>query len=59
MVHPVRNGGRFFLLSQVSDRPLAQNYRIHAVQGFRVQTLETSLQENVKAIDDALSRFST
>jgi hypothetical protein len=38
---------------------LLQNYRIHAAQGFRVQTLETSLQEDVNAIDDALSRLST
>jgi hypothetical protein len=36
---------------------LLQNYRIHAVQGFRVQTLEKSLQEDVVAIDDALSRL--
>jgi hypothetical protein len=38
---------------------LLQNYRIHAAQGFRVQTLETSLQEDVNAIDDAFSRLST
>ena len=37
---------------------LLQNYRIHASQGFRVQTLETSLQEDLHAIDDALSRLS-
>jgi hypothetical protein len=37
---------------------LLQNYRIQAAQGFRVQTLETSLQEDVNAIDDALSRLS-
>jgi hypothetical protein len=38
---------------------LLQNYRIHAAQGFTVQTLETSLHEDVTAIDDALSRLST
>jgi len=37
---------------------LLQNYRIGAAQGFRVQTLETSLQDDVEAIDDALSRIS-
>jgi hypothetical protein len=38
---------------------LLQHYRIQAAQGFRVKTLETSLQEDVSAIDDALSRLST
>ena len=40
-------------------RNLLRKYRIHAAQGFRVQTLETSPQEDVNAIDDALSRLST
>jgi hypothetical protein len=38
---------------------LLQDYRVQAAQGFRVQTLETSLREDVTAIDDALSRLST
>ena len=38
---------------------LLQNYRIHASQGFRVQTLETTLQGDLEAIDEALSRIST
>jgi hypothetical protein len=38
---------------------LLQNYRIQAAQGFRVLTLETSLQEDMTAIDDALSRLSS
>jgi hypothetical protein len=36
---------------------LLHNYRIGAAQGFRVQTLETSLQSDVEAIDEALARF--
>ena len=38
---------------------LLQNYRIHAAQGFRVETLEKSLQGDVDALDDALSRISS
>jgi hypothetical protein len=38
---------------------LLQNYRIKASQGFKVQTLENSLQGDLEAIDDALSRIST
>ena len=38
---------------------LLQNYRIHASQGFRVETLERSLQGDVDALDEALSRLST
>ena len=38
---------------------LLQNYRIHAAQGFRVETLEKSLQGDVDALDEALSRLST
>ena len=38
---------------------LLQNYRVHASQGFRVSSLETSLQEDITAINDALSRLST
>ena len=37
---------------------LLQNYRIGAAQGFKVQTLETSLQDDMEAIDEALSRLS-
>lgn len=37
---------------------LLQNYRIGAAQGFRVQTLETSLQSDMDVIDEALSRIS-
>ena len=36
---------------------LLQNYRVHAAQGFRVETLETSLQEDVNVLNDALSRL--
>jgi hypothetical protein len=38
---------------------LLQDYRIHAAQGFRVESLETALQKDVNALDGALSRFST
>ena len=38
---------------------LLQNYRIHAAQGFRVPTLETSLEQDVSAIDEALARLSS
>jgi hypothetical protein len=31
----------------------------HAAQGLRVKTLETSLEEEVNVIDEALSRLST
>lgn len=37
---------------------LLQNYRFGAAKGFRVPTLEASLQGDVDAIDEALSRFS-
>lgn len=37
---------------------LLQNYRIGAAQGFRVLALETSLQSDVEAIDEALSNLS-
>jgi hypothetical protein len=37
---------------------LLQNYRMYAAQGFKVQTLETSLNEDITAIDDALARLS-
>lgn len=36
---------------------LLQNYRLHTAQGFRVETLETSLQEDVNVLNDALSRL--
>jgi hypothetical protein len=36
---------------------LLQNYRVRAAQGFRVETLETSLQEDVNVLNDALSRL--
>jgi uncharacterized protein with HEPN domain len=36
---------------------LLQDYRIYAAQGFRVRTLENSLQEDVNALNDALSRL--
>jgi uncharacterized protein with HEPN domain len=36
---------------------LLQDYRIYAAQGFRVRTLETSLQEDVNVLNDALSRL--
>jgi hypothetical protein len=39
---------------------LLQNYRLNvASQGFAVPSLETSLQEDMTAIEDALSRLST
>lgn len=38
---------------------LLQNYRIGAAQGFRVETLETSLQGDMDAIDEALARISS
>jgi hypothetical protein len=38
---------------------LLQNYRIHAAQGFRVESLEMALQKDIAALDDALSRLST
>ena len=38
---------------------LLQDYRVDAAQGFRVETLETSLQGDMDAIDEALSRIST
>ena len=38
---------------------LLQNYCVGAAQGFRVETLETSLQGDMDAIDEALSRIST
>jgi hypothetical protein len=34
---------------------LLQDYRIHTAQGFRVETLETSLQGDLDALDEALS----
>jgi hypothetical protein len=34
---------------------LLQDYRIHMAQGFRVETLETSLQGDLEALDEALS----
>ena len=37
---------------------LLQNYRRGTVQGFRVEILETTLQDDVEAIDEALSRIS-
>jgi len=37
---------------------LLQNYRMGAAQGFRVQTLETSLRGDLDSIDEALSRLS-
>lgn len=37
---------------------LLQNYRIGAARGFRVVTLETSLQGDLEAIDEALSHLS-
>ena len=36
---------------------LLQNYRIGAAQGFRVETLETSLRDDMAVIDEALSRI--
>jgi hypothetical protein len=36
-----------------------QNYCIHAARGFWVESLETALQKDVAALDDALSRLST
>jgi hypothetical protein len=36
---------------------LLQNYRIQAAQGFRVETLETSLQGDLDALDEALSQI--
>jgi hypothetical protein len=36
---------------------LLQNYRVHAGQGFRVPALETSLQSDLDALDEALSRI--
>jgi hypothetical protein len=36
---------------------LLQNYRFHTAQGFKVETLETSLQEDVIALSDGLSRL--
>jgi hypothetical protein len=44
-------------ISAVERAGLLQNYRIHASQGFRVPTLETSLEQDVSAIDEALSRL--
>ena len=38
---------------------LLQNYRVHASQGFRVETLEKSLEGDLDALDEALSRLST
>jgi hypothetical protein len=38
---------------------LLQLYRVHASQGFRVETLETSLQGDVDVLDEALSRLSS
>lgn len=38
---------------------LLQNYRIGAAGGFRVETLETSLHDDMAVIDEALSRIST
>jgi hypothetical protein len=40
-------------------KKLLQNYRVGAAQGFRVETLETSLQGDMDTIDEALSRIST
>jgi hypothetical protein len=34
---------------------LLQDYRIHMAQGFRVETLETALQGDLDALDEALS----
>ncbi len=46
-------------LEQMRDHrnKLLQNYRIHAAHGFRVEALEKSLQGDVEAIDEALSRI--
>ena len=38
---------------------LLQDYRVHAAQGFKVQSLETALQEDIGVLDDASSRLST
>ncbi|MBR1122705.1 hypothetical protein JQ628_14350 [Bradyrhizobium lablabi] len=58
--HYVRLKDRAALESMREHRNrLLQNYRIHAAQGFRVETLEKSLQSDVDALDEALSRLST
>ena len=58
--HYVRLKDRVALENMREHRnKLLQNYRVHASQGFRVPSLETSLQEDITAIDDALSRLST
>lgn len=38
---------------------LLQNYRMGAAQGFKVPALESSLQGDMDAIDEALARIST
>jgi hypothetical protein len=38
---------------------LLQDYRVYASQGFRIQTLETTLQSDLDALDEALARIPT
>ena len=36
---------------------LLQNYRLHTTQGFKVESLEKSLVEDLSVLNDALSRL--
>ena len=38
---------------------LLQENRLRAAEGFRVETLQAALEDDVSVLDDALSRLST